>query len=333
MALASPISPIFESGPEPTGVPTTISVIVCAYTNERWRDILRGVDSLTRQTHPPEQIVLVIDHNDNLLEKAADHFADPDQNVLVVSNHLARGLSGARNSGVSWCDYEVVAFLDDDAAAGDPYWIATMLEDYRDPDVAGVGGGATPNWDGSERPEWFPDEFGWVIGCSYIGLPTEIGEVRNFIGCNMSIRREVFHEIGGFTDGIGRVGKKPVGCEETEYCIRLRQRWPLARLVFDPDLDVHHRVSPDRREFSYFRTRCWSEGLSKAVVARNVGAADGLASERTYTTRVLPLGVLRGIGQGLRGRWAGFQRAGAIVLGLAWTTAGYIRGRLARTTH
>ena len=340
-AVASPVIPVSQS----TSAPTTVSVIICAYTNERWRDILSGVDSLARQTHPPDQIVLVVDHNDNLLQKAADHFAGeagpvagaapaPAVHVLVVANHLARGLSGARNSGVSWCDHEVVAFLDDDAAVGDPYWIATMLEDYQDSDVAGVGGGATPNWEGSEPPEWFPDEFGWVIGCSYTGLPTEVEQVRNFIGCNMSFRREVFNEIGGFTDGIGRVGKKPVSCVETEYCVRLRHRWPLARLVFDPDLDVRHRVSPDRREFRYFRNRCWSEGLSKAVVARNMGAGNGLASERTTTTTtVVTLGVLRGIGDGLRGRWVGFQRAGAIVLGLAWTTAGYIRGRLARTTR
>ena len=47
----------------------------------------------------------------------------------------------------------------------------------------------------------------------------------------------------------GRGGKKPVGCEETEYCLRLRQRFGSARLVFDPDLDVFHRVSPDQRAF------------------------------------------------------------------------------------
>ena len=325
--------------------PASVSVIICAYTDERWDDIVNGVASLQGQTQPPDQVVLVIDHNDDLLERAADFFADnffadghsvtassSPLSIAVVANTLQRGLSGARNTGVSWCDGDVVAFLDDDARAGDPYWVATMLEDYDDPNVAGVGGGATPNWDGLEPPVWFPPEFGWVIGCSYTGLPTEASEIRNFIGCNMSFRREVFEEIGGFCDGIGRVGKKPVGCEETEYCIRLRQRYPAARLVFDPDLDVFHRVSPDRRAFAYFRARCWSEGLSKAVVARRVGSGDGLASERAYSTKVLPMGFVRGLADGLGGRRAGFQRAGAIIVGLLWTTAGYARGRIARST-
>lgn len=314
--------------------PTTVSVIICAYTDERWHDIVRGIDSLWDQTHQPRQVVVVIDHNDDLLQRAADEFsaACGPMRIDVVANTMTRGLSGARNTGVTWCDGDIVAFLDDDARAGDDGWIAAMVAAYEDPDVAGVGGGATPNWDGVEQPAWFPAEFGWVIGCSYVGMPTEAEDVRNFIGCNMSFRREVFERIGFFTDGIGRVGKKPVGCEETEYCIRLHQQYPEARTVFDPRLDVFHRVSPDRRAFAYFRSRCWSEGLSKAIVARNVGATDGLESERSYATKVLPLGVLRGIGDGLRGRVSGFQRAAAIVIGLAWTAAGYGRGRLARHT-
>ena len=43
------------------------------------------------------------------------------------------------------------------------------------------------------------------------------------MGCNMSFRREVFERIGGFAEEIGRIGKNPLGCEETELCIRARQ--------------------------------------------------------------------------------------------------------------
>src|SRR5439155_54307 len=77
-----------------------------------------------------------------------------------------------------------------------------------------------------ERPTWHPPEFGWVVGCSYRGLPVEPAPVRNLIGCNMSMRRELFDAVGGFTHGIGRIGTIPLGCEETEWCIRVRQRFP-----------------------------------------------------------------------------------------------------------
>jgi hypothetical protein len=50
-----------------------------------------------------------------------------------------------------------------------------------------------------------------------------------------------------------------------------------------------------------------------------------------YTFRTLPLGVLRSLKEGLiHGDRAAFQRAGAIAVGLALTTAGYIAGPLSK---
>ena len=317
--------------------PETVSVVVCANTEERWDDIAGGIRSLSGQTHIPEQVVLVIDYNDDLLEKSANSYASPfgdtgGMRIDVVTNTSDRGLCGARNSGLTWCDGDVVTFLDADTRIGDPRWIATMLGAYIDSSVAGVGGGAIPNWSGLAPPEWFPSEFGWVVGCSYLGLPREPAHVRNFMSCNMSFRREVFEWVGGFPEVTGRADEKPVRCEETEYCVRLQRRFPGARLVFDPGLNVFRRVSPLHRGFKYFRSRCWSEGKSKARIAREVGTRFGLAAEGIYGTKVLPMGVLRGMGEGMRGQLNGFRRAGAIALGAIWTTAGYARGRVGRTT-
>ena len=154
--------------------------------------------------------------------------------------------------------------------------------------------------------------------------------MRNLIGCNMSLRREVFAEVGGFRPGIGRVGTLPVGCEETELCIRVRQRWPQGELVYVPTAVVRHRVPQGRATWEYFRSRCYAEGISKALVTQFVGAQDGLSSERAYTLRTLPAGVLAGLGAALRGQADGLGRAAAIAGGFALTAIGYGRGLLAR---
>jgi hypothetical protein len=161
-------------------------------------------------------------------------------------------------------------------------------------------------------------------------MPQTPTTVRNLIGCNMSFRREVFGVVGGFRDGIGRVGTRPVGCEETELCIRVNQRWSNKKLLYDPAAQVYHRVPANRGTWHYFLTRCFSEGLSKALVAQLVGSKDGLSNERTYTFRTLPLGVLRGSIDALRLDLNGLRRAASIVGGLAFTTAGYLKGRLSR---
>ena len=167
-----------------------------------------------------------------------------------------------------------------------------------------------------------------MVGCTYRGMPEAASPVRNLIGCNMSFRREVFDDLGGFTAGIGRLGTRPVGCEETELCIRIAQRRPGSVILFDPRALVHHHVPGSRGTWAYFRSRCYAEGLSKAVVAALVGAGQGLASERTYTTRTLPRGVVNGIAAGVRGEAGGFGRAAAIVAGVGIATVGYGLGRL-----
>jgi len=298
-----------------------ISVVICAYTEKRWDDILLAIDSVRRQTKAAEEIILVIDHNPLLLERSRQAHLD----VKVVENAGARGLSGARNTGVSLAKGQVIAFLDDDAEAA-PDWLQQLVFWYGRDEVVGVGGVVEPKWEGT-RPAWFPNEFYWVVGCSYRGLPEASGPVRNLFGGCMCIRRQAFDLVGGFQSEIGRSEGRPMGCEETEFCIRVHQHRPDWKFMYEPRAWAFHRVSADRARWAYFRSRCYAEGLSKAQVVQLVGAGDGLSSERSYTTRALPLGVLRGVVDVVwRGDPAGLLRAGAIVAGLGFTSLGFAVG-------
>jgi GT2 family glycosyltransferase len=312
-------SPAMSADPAP-GPPAdpTVSVIICAYTLERWGDIQAAVDSLRRQSHPPHEVLLVADHNPDLLERARAAFPE----VRCMANGGPQGLSGARNTGVSAASGDVVAFLDDDAAA-DPDWVARLLDAYRDADVIGVGGGVLPAWKGP-RPDWFPDEFLWVVGCSYEGLPVTRAEVRNPIGANMSFRRAVFTSAGDFDPTMGRLGKDAAGCEETEFSIRARKASPGGRILLEPGAVCHHNVSPDRLTRQYFRRRCRAEGRSKALVSRLTGTDQALGTERAYVLRTLPRGVLRGLRALAGGDLAGGARAWAIVEGTALTALSYL---------
>lgn len=304
-------------------LPLTISVIICAYTEKRWDDLLASVRSVKAQTLPPHEIIIVIDHNTPLFDRTRAEIVG----VRVIESREAKGLSGARNSGIAIAQGDILAFMDEDAAAA-PDWLKKLSAAYQDEQVMGVGGAIHPNWL-TPRPRWFPEEFNWVVGCTYLGMPTTAAPVRNMIGCNMSFRREVFAAVGGFRTGMGRIGTLPLGCEETELCIRARQQWPARHFVYEPEAGVLHRVPAVRARFAYFRSRCYSEGLSKAAVARFVGVADGLSSEQTYTFRTLPAGVLRGIGDLFRrADFSGLGRAAAILAGLGITTLGYVTGQL-----
>ncbi len=305
----------------------TFSVVVCVYTEDRWDDILAAVASVRAQTLPPLETLLVVDHNPALETRLRERYA-AEPAVTVLANSGARGLSAGRNTGVAASSGSVIAFLDDDAVA-DRDWLRSFADAYRDRRVLAVGGRTEPLWASGRRPAWFPREFDWVVGCTYRGLPPGRARVRNVLGGNASFRRTALHLTGGFATGIGRDGHRlPLGCEETELCIRLLKTAPGGLVLIDDRAVIHHRVPPDRERLAYFRTRCYAEGLSKALVARSVGARAGLSAERRYVTRVLPAGVLRGIRDAALGRAGGAGRAGAIVTGVAAAAAGYALGSL-----
>ncbi len=304
-------------------VQVDISVVICGYSEDRWNDLVGSVASIRSQHCQPREIILVIDHNPSLLACARASL----EGVTVVENREQRGLSGARNSGIEVAAGDVVAFLDDDAVAA-PDWLERLAAAYSDARVLGVGGAVVPVWFNG-RPAWFPEEFDWVVGCTFRGMPIEAMPVRSIIGCNMSFRREIVAAIGGFRSGMGRIGAVPLAGEETEFCIRAGQHWPGSCWIYEPLARVYHTVPPARKRSGYFLVRCYAEGLSKAVIAQSVGAGDGLAMARSYTFKALPLGVVRCFVDAVARRDPmGILRAAVICVGFTTTTTGYLRGLL-----
>lgn len=296
--------------------PSDISVVICAYNDDRWDDLVAAVESVHR--NQPHETIVVVDHNPALLLKAQQTLAG----TTAVPNQEARGLGGARNTGVKVATGKVVAFLDDDAVAT-PDWLHQLAAAYVQPNALGVGGAIEPLF-ATSRPPWFPEEFDWVLGCVYRGMPQERQPVRNLLGCNMSFRRSLFAEVGDFQLGYG--------CDETEFCIRAQRVKSSGVFLYEPHARVCHRVASSRLRWAYFRSRCYFEGGSKAVVSWLQGSRDGLSSERSYTFRTLPVGVGRGLRDwALRHDRAGLQRAGAIVAGFAFTASGYAVAKLSVT--
>jgi glycosyltransferase involved in cell wall biosynthesis len=297
----------------------TLSVVICAYTLDRWEDLRAAIASVLAQDPPADEVVLVIDHN-----RALQARAERDLNgVRVVPNQERRGLSGGRNTGVAVSHGDVVAFLDDDATAR-PGWTRRLLAPYADPRVMGVGGLVRPWWT-SPRPVWFPPEFDWVVGCSYLGQPDRASPVRNFIGANMSFRRTQLLAVGGFLDALGRVGTRPVAsCDETDLCLRIAARDPKAVLLYEPAAEIRHRVPETRARWAYFRYRCYVEGLSKALVARRCGTGPALASERAYLRSTIPRAFTRNLSR--IGSPGALRTIGALSAGVCATATGYLVG-------
>jgi glycosyltransferase involved in cell wall biosynthesis len=307
------------------------SVVICAYTMDRWQE---AVASVHAQTRPAREIIVVIDRNEELYARAASEV----KGVHVVSNTRTAGLSGGRETGTAPVTAPIVAFLDDDTVA-DPCWLQELLPAFDDPKVLGAGGLADPKWRGPP-PNWFPPDFYWVIGFTHDWINNKDGQVRNPVGANMSIRTEVLRRSSGFASTMGRLGtgtRVSGSAEETEFCIRAKCLYPGHYWALRPGARVQHVVTSSRATWRYFIRRCIIEGTAKAQLTDLVGTGDGLSSERRYLLSVLPRAFLRACGLFLRGDQSAAGRAGAIVAGVAVTGWAYAKTRawllLRRSNH
>lgn len=311
---------------------STVSVVVCSHLVARYALLVAALESLRAQTRRPDQVIVVVDGDDELLKMLHDRGGDE----LVLSTGGRTGLSNARNTGLRAVTADYVAFLDDDATA-EPAWLESLVAALKgSPDVLGVGGRTVPAWE-SAQPGWFPDELLWTVGCSHQGLPASCQPVRNVFGGCALFRRSLFDEVGGFDDRLGRKAKGAAGCEETEFCIRAQRLHVGGRFLYEPAAVIHHRVPRERSSPRYVLRRCWEEGRSKAllrVITRgtgrgpSVGRKSALGPEQDFLLRVLPAGILGGLRTAVRGRPSAAGRVLLLVVGSATTVVSFVAAAL-----
>ncbi len=239
-----------------------VSVVVCTYSMDRYDVFTEAVESVLAQTYEPLEVVLVIDGNETVYEKTTAAFGDADH-VRIHNNDNNRGISYSRTKGAKIASGDIVAFLDDDAVA-EPDWIETLVEVYETTDAIAAGGDVRPNWQ-TEKPDWFPEEFYWLVGVVEPGFAEDGEEVRNVYGSNISYRREAFLEVGGYDPKTGRKGDKQLQAHEAPVGIRLLEEYGKG-MVFVEDAVVHHTLFDYRGDFRWLVSRSFWQGYSKRVM-------------------------------------------------------------------
>ncbi len=297
----------------------TVSVVIAAFSSERWDYLQDAVNSVRAQTVPVLETVVVIDHNPELLARAQREL----EGTTVVANAGNRGASGSRNTGVALCRGEIAAFLDDDACA-EKDWLEALLPHFANEGVVGVGGRVDPLWARS-RPRWFPPEFDWTVGASYPGMPSTAQPIRNVWSNNMAIRRSSFDAVSGFRQDFGKVGQRSRP-EDTDLCLRAAEA-SNSSWIYEPDGGAGHWVPAARATLGYFVRRCFNEGMGKADLARLNGTGQSTTTERDYALRVLPRAIVRGRRETVGGKLSGGLRSTAIAFGFCITVAGFAAGR------
>jgi glycosyltransferase involved in cell wall biosynthesis len=298
------------------------AVVVCAASAEREPLLRACVYSLLGGTRVPDEILVVVDRNP-ALEVSVASWLPPSARLL---RSMSPGISASRNAGLRAASSDVVAFIDDDAAA-EPDWLRRVMRQFQESEgLLGVGGAVLPQWETNGR--WLPDELLWLVGCTYLGHREAAGPIRNPIGCNMAFRRRELTAVGGFATDFGKRGAKLSTCDETEVSLRLEHVYGRGRIRCVPEARVRHHIPEARIGWKTLVLRSVSEGLSKGRLRRVYGGA-AVGPERVYAmglvTQRVPRLLLRGA---VRRDGRSVAGAAAIILTLGVTGASYLGGDL-----
>ena len=253
-----------------------VSVVICTYAMERYDVFSACVESVLEQTYNPIEIVIVVDGNEPVYERTRNDFGG-ENGVTVYCNDENRGISYSRTRGAELASGEIVAFIDDDAAAK-PNWIEELTTVYEETDAIAVGGYIAPNWVG-EKPAFFPEEFYWLVGCTEPGFATDGEEIRNGYGSNISFRRDVFLAVGGYDENTGRKGDAHIQAHEAPVCIRIRERYGKG-VIYAEDAVVDHTLFDYRGNFRWLLFRSFWQGYSKRIM--DVILPETQGDERQY---------------------------------------------------
>lgn len=268
-----------------------VSVIVCTYAEERFEDFLEAVQSLQAQTYDNIEIVLVIDGNETIHEWTTKRF-DGKDNIVIHCNDKNHGISASRTRGVEIASGDVVAFIDDDAIANED-WVETLVKAYQEHDAIAVGGQMVGEWIG-DRPWFLPQEFNWLVGVTHRGFGETGSEVRNTFESNLSFRRDVFLDLGGFDPKLGPTAEEYRHSEGAEIGVRLKNQHDSGVLYIE-DAIVKHKIFKHRTKFIWLCQRAFKQGVSKRTMAQQSAEESSVESAFLYSVifQYTPLRVRR----------------------------------------
>lgn len=213
--------------------------------------------------------VIIVDNGENEgLKRICELSQKKNYRVpFTIVKESRKGLSYARQKGITTAKFDVLCFVDDDNWV-DQNWIHNLfrlMEKY--PEIGACGGVSEPVFEVAP-PVWF-ERFKASYAVGEQGQ--SFGEVdfnRDFLwGAGLAIRKKALDDLynNGFQQLlIGRKGRELNSGEDSEICFALKlSEWCL---WYSPSLKLKHYISQKRLNWQYLRKLHFGFGSSKGIL-------------------------------------------------------------------
>lgn len=230
-----------------------VSVIVAARNEEASIDAC--ITSLLANDYP-QQLTEIVLINDSSTDKTGDimhRYAQKYTNIVYVPIEMEspthRGKAHALAEGIKKSSGKIFLFTDADCRIP-PQWIRRQVSYFNDD--TGIVGGFTRlrswNWfTGMQALDWF---FLYTVAAAVTGLNKPVTAVGN----NLCIRKEAYHETGGYE-------KLPFSVTEDYilvHAVKKTGKWKI-RFPMDPETLIESNPCPDSKAL-YRQKHRWASG-------------------------------------------------------------------------
>ena len=275
-----------------------VSLVVCTL-GERPEDLRALLRSLEPQVSCLREIIIVDQHAD---ATRVPKLLDAHRSTLPIRHTRSeKGLSRARNHGLTLVTGSLVAFPDDDCVypAGLLHWVTQWFDANREYSILAVG---------VKDAEGIPSGNRWVQSACDI---RPMNAFRTTFSSSLFLRKELAKRAE-FDPRLGVGSGTPYGSgEETDYVLRLLSTGAKGR--FDRTKNIVH-PRRDMLSGTSSATRATSYGFGMGHLLRRHSLTTLWASFVTYNTARAGLALMTGKGEGARmclaqtkGIWNGYR--------------------------
>lgn len=217
-----------------------ISVVVC--TKNRCDNLKRYLPSLLNQTYKDFEVIILDNGSTDNTKETVEEFGKKHNNIRYFF-YPQKGLAISRQYAFDKARGEVIVSIDDDCTVETDflYQIKKTFEKNKN---IGIVGGNVINIGFTGNARW--KGLGYLDKYGRYHVAKDRSEATIFGSANLSIKKSIFEEVGGFDPLFYLL-------EEADLCCKVRKSG--YKLIYNPKIVIRHFYTPKEEKKDLYRLR------------------------------------------------------------------------------
>jgi glycosyltransferase involved in cell wall biosynthesis len=217
------------------------------------------VSTLNQSFSEDEYEIIVVDNGStDDTKQVVEALNQQNDNRIRYFYDAHLGLHVGRHLGAKHARGDILLYADDDILAS-PDWVKEIHACYSETEVGAAGGKIIGKFE-TKPPEWVNPNTGYL---SLLDLGDDYKEINTneIYGCNLSIRKNILFELGGFhPDAVPQNLIRYRGDGESALMFKVVAAG--YKTVYNPRAYVYHVIPSSRLTIDYFKRRAFNQGVS-----------------------------------------------------------------------